>query len=625
MRKFFWNNEKKIVNICIVCFLMIACVVSLYIVASNPLKYFEIDSYSLPAVSIQHRGTIIMEQQDIDQAKIDFPILYNNVSCYDELRSSKLFALDDNHWIAFYFPIYAIICLPMKLILSLFHWYQDYAFTLTNALLLLLTLLFVIKYYSKENKERGLLCAFLVFCCPILFYLRYIGAEPVMFCIATMAFILWKNENYKIAAFIISLASMANPTFMGIGIIMFLEYIYSRYKISNVFLKSKSFWLDIAKLCSCYIPSLIPIAFNLAVIGRISTIFTIGDSSNPATFDSLIERILAYFFDLNLGLASISIIMVVVFIFALPFAIITKDIKLLFMWIAVVFTVFCFSLMAHINCGMFLCARYVLWIYPGVIVVVSDFVIKFFSKKKNWANAILALCIISCITVYLYNGYYSFTEFSRVSKFILNRTPQYYVSFCDSTFYTRAMNDASGGYNTNGYAIYCDHRTDEVRKIMYLGTENNHKQLLRMIESDDDKSLTAIKREFKDDKKTSLCSFSNGRFEKNQYYLKDIYAYELADVVKRLYSGCYGEEISIEECEKVSKGMLKHDEDYYNLITSWIEKMSKDDEEFIINLYVYALCWYPKDEEIKSAIDYLNDGFSKSQLVQNRIERVYDY
>ena len=95
---------------------------------SNP-NYMEIDSYVLPIVSIQHRGSIIMQQQDIDQAKIDFPDLYFGVNNYDTLRLSRLRKIDDNHWVSFYFPVYAIVCLPVKLILTFFRLNQQQAFT----------------------------------------------------------------------------------------------------------------------------------------------------------------------------------------------------------------------------------------------------------------------------------------------------------------------------------------------------------------------------------------------------------------------------------------------------------------------------------------------------------------
>ena len=105
----------------------------------NPY-YFEIDSYVLPIVSLQHRGSIIIEQQDIDQAKIDFPDLYFGINNYDDLRLSKLNKIDNDHWISFYFPVYAMVCLPVKLLLNLFYLNQQQAFTMTNAIVLLIAL-----------------------------------------------------------------------------------------------------------------------------------------------------------------------------------------------------------------------------------------------------------------------------------------------------------------------------------------------------------------------------------------------------------------------------------------------------------------------------------------------------
>mgnify|MGYP004494145047 CR=1 FL=1 len=60
-----------------------------------------------------------------------------------------------------------------------------------------------------------------------------------MFSMAIVAYILWEKKQYKTAALIISITSMTNPTFLGIGIIMFFEYIYSRMKDNKLFIKQK--------------------------------------------------------------------------------------------------------------------------------------------------------------------------------------------------------------------------------------------------------------------------------------------------------------------------------------------------------------------------------------------------
>ena len=164
----------------------------------NPY-YFEIDSYVLPIVSLQHRGSIIIEQQDIDQAKIDFPDLYFGINNYDDLRLSKLNKIDNDHWISFYFPVYAMVCLPVKLLLNLFYLNQQQAFTMTNAIVLLIALYYLIKNY-RENEHEGLLCAIMMLCSPIWYYIQYIGAEPVMFSSAIFAYLLWRKKNYKTAA-----------------------------------------------------------------------------------------------------------------------------------------------------------------------------------------------------------------------------------------------------------------------------------------------------------------------------------------------------------------------------------------------------------------------------------------
>lgn len=150
MRKYFSiDNVMKIVMVGVM-ILIILCSV---IVDSSCM---EGDSYMLPIESLQHRGSIVITQEDIDYARDDMPYFYGNVYTYNDLRSAKLCQIDENHWLAWYFPLYAMLCLPMKLVLQLAGLDQHYAFTFTNGLMCALAF-YLLYYYALKKKEKILL------------------------------------------------------------------------------------------------------------------------------------------------------------------------------------------------------------------------------------------------------------------------------------------------------------------------------------------------------------------------------------------------------------------------------------------------------------------------------------
>lgn len=544
-------------------------------------SFMEIDSYVMPIVSLQHRGSIIIEPQDIEQAKIDFPSLYQNVNTFEDFRSCKLNKIDESHWIAYYFPVYAVVCLPMKLLLTLFKLNQEQCFTLTNMLFFWCALCCIIKHYSKEKKE-GLGCAVLMCCCPIYYYLQYIGAEPLMFSLAIFSYLLWKNKKYKRAALLISVTSMMNPTFMGIGIVLFVEYIYNTCVLEKKSVLNKNEFKKIIFLCMCYIPSLVPFIFNKIAIGEWNP--TMRTALNNLG-DTLSQRFLAYLFDINLGIASISVVIVVLFLIAIIYSIIKRNSSMIFEWASVLLVIGCFSIMNHINCGMLVCARYVIWIYPGVVFVICDFVYKVFDKQYRKSLVVLSICSLSCIVVGKYNGLYPYVDFNNVSKFVLDHVPSAYISMCDSTFNSRA-NHIDGGYDTSGITMYTDSVTGEVRKIMFYNTEENRRALHYMLVSDQDQDMVHLDNKMEGKKIDKVCYINNGRNANVQY--KQKYSQILYSWVSN-YIDAYGKDTDTLLKTKVSAGMTERDKESYQVLYDCIPLKSLSEKEYIHWLYVNIL------------------------------------
>lgn len=350
-------------------FLFMFALWALLMTSMTTPRYFEIDSYALPMISMQYHHSLIMTPEDLQIAQQDFSTLYAGVNSYDDLRSSKLNQLDETHWVSYYFPAYAVVCFPAKLFLQIFGLNQEYCFTITNALFLILAL-YLVARKKFESKGQNLLLLALFCCSPIVAYITYIGAEPVLFAMTIIMMLCWSDKRYYAAALIISFSCMPNPTYMGFGIILFLEYLHTSWRNNHDMLLNREWWKKTLLLCSCYIPSLIPFVFNRKVLG-------VWNPTTRAAFaetgDLWIQRVLSYVFDINFGIGSISFVVIVIFFCGIFWSLIHGNISLFLQCFSVLFVIGLFSLMNHINSGMIRCARYVLWVYPACAFLVCIF------------------------------------------------------------------------------------------------------------------------------------------------------------------------------------------------------------------------------------------------------------
>lgn len=599
MKKYFSiDNVMKIVMVGVMILIILFSVIE-----NN--TYFEIDSYVLPIESLQHRGSIVITQEDIDYAREDMPYFYENVYTYDDLRASKLCKIDEEHWLPYYFPIYAMLCLPMKLILQLAGLDQHYAFTFTNGLMCALAFYLLYYYALKKKEKKYYYLIILMILSPIWVYLHYVGAEPVMFSALIIAMLCWREKKYRISALIISITCMMNPAIMGGGIILFLDYFTDKYFEGKKLVINKDKIIDTIKLCSCYIPSLLPFAINYYYLG------VLNPTSGTGNVESILRRSLAYFFDLNFGFSSISVVLLLLFIAAFFYSILKRKKQMFMECLAVIFTVVIISFHIHINCGMINTARYVLWLYPCYAFAIFEFLSVSLEEKKKLRMSLVTLSVASVGMVFCINGKsYPYTDFNNVSKFILDRNPQFYISFCDSTFNSRT-NHIDGGYDLDGYAIYCDSETNEVRKVMYCNTDEN-KEALDMIitppsEETGGKRFIDLMRQESDGK---IHYVNIGR--NNDYQYIKGYSQLLCDWVTNFYA-TYGVNLTQTEAVSLTQSVIEQDETVFSEMYSLIDP-NIDDSSFVHLLYAQVLGREESVGENQAWCDALLNGEDRSSV-----------
>lgn len=591
-------------------FLMVALLAIIW-TCMKPYIFMEIDSYALPIVSIQYRGSIVMTQEDIETAQRDMPSLYGWINSYEDLRSSKLVPIDENHWMPFYFPIYAMVCLPMKLLMQFIEGNQAYAFTITNGLAFAIALCFLYKFIQKHGRSNYLL-AILLICSPIWIYFHYIGGEPLMFSALIIAMLAWEEEKYRIAALIISVTCMMNPCVMGFGIMIFLDFFFKELSANKKFLFQKDGFFKTVKLCICYIPSLIPFAVNLFYLGVLNP--TIGGHTTEPVW----RRAMAYFFDLNFGLASVSLLGVILYLLSIGYAIIKKERHLFFVGFSVIFTVIAVSFQVHINSGMIHIARYLVWIYPVFIFSIHGFLSRFFKTKIIYHSLIVFISLIISVCVFRYNGGFeggSYIELSHVSKAILNRFPELYISFCPSTFNAR-VDHLSWAYDLGGIVIYRvgENPDGEIRKIMYYNNTDNKQMLMSILESSKDEDLLKFKEKLQIEDDNKVYYINVNKYEDIQYY--SMYKSSLYYLVQTYYENL-GKEINIVEINDIAKLLRDNPEEGFAYLYNLMEGDSISTEEYVHNLYLYILEREESSEENTHWTETINSGTSRYDVFKS--------
>lgn len=456
-------------------FMFIFFLVSISII-KNSLIYAEIDSYVLPTISLEYRASLVMNESDLQLARRDYPNLYSNIYHFDDLRCSKLRITEDGTWASYYFPIYSIVCLPVKIILQLFHMNQEFTFLITNAILILMLLFSVIrlKEFSYFQKWSVVL---LLIASPVFLYIRYISAETMIYSFVGLGALQTWKKKYKSAAIYISLAGMANSTVMVIGMFLILDYylhrILNNKKKIRDFIKEEI--IKSIHLAICFTPCFAPFIFN-----RVHQVLGFGIQKESFDWNEYWGRIWAYYFDWNLGFLSFAGVLLFFFFAVMIFGIKKKNYRIVF-WIgSLMGTISAFSLMMHINCGMLYSARYIFWLYPilvlGSICVGEELINKFISAKL----VIVCSIIISSGMIFINtNTWYNHVTFNQISSFILENCPALYNPL-PSTFNSR-LNHIDGGYGFETPLIYTN-RNGEIKKICCI--LQDEEKLLKQIVGD---------------------------------------------------------------------------------------------------------------------------------------------
>lgn len=244
------------------------------------------------------------------------------------------------------------------------------------------------------------------------------------------------EHRYNRAAIAVTIAGLANPTVMFLGIasiIDFIIYFFQKNKKPNLisFFKT-ALRTNVLFLILCFVPSFIPF------IVRYKT--GVGSWFSAIRYNGMFGRWLSYIFDINLGFCSFCPILVLLLFFVLLIHIKKGRFRILIFYVGMLGTMLCYSLMPHINHGMLYCARYVFWTYGILLMIILLFSFDMFENstaKRSIGFTVMFSCILSCICLCINkNTHITHLDFHKTARAILSSYPSLYNPLY-STFYNR--------------------------------------------------------------------------------------------------------------------------------------------------------------------------------------------
>lgn len=452
----------------------------------GPIIRSEVESNEFPIIPLQYHASIFLDESDIELIQRDLPQLYNYASGYLTTHLyQRIQPIEDGSWYYYYFPIYPLLCLPLKLLFQFFGVDQERCFTVTNALLVILSLWFVQRRLKVPAKQR-LLAVALLMASPLIYNVNHVYYMACMFAFVTMSLVQYCNGRYRSGALLLSVAGMSNPTIMAVGIVMIAEYFVRTIPTLKKGERSPRgvghYLLQTAEYGLCYVPCLGQFAVNWALHLPNHSPFGNG-LGGFGTIRDWPERFWMYLFDPALGFGTFAPLALIVFLALVVAGLIRRKPRVL-VWAGFLLgTVGAFSLMWHINCGMVYCARYIIFTWPIIpMFLATD---GFDLLKPVTARRILyPLIILSCFFLLFVNRVTNCYEFNATTQWILRNMPQLYAPY-SATFYCRTLH-IDGAYNITDPAYYLDPQTDEVRKLIYKADEGQKDRVLAELTGDGD-------------------------------------------------------------------------------------------------------------------------------------------
>lgn len=442
----------------------------------------EAASYTLTTVSLAHDGNGIISEDEIALAQQWFP---QYAEIYVNFQGSHY--TTPQGVVPWYFPTYPAACLPMLGLLGLLKLPLHYAFCLTNLVCVLLVLAAVTFEQKLRLPQRAAL-ALALGVHPIIFYISWSSAEVFQFACIAIASLWWATGRKHRAALLIAVAGTTNPCILAIGLAMIGEYLLSGWKTTSgrVGQRVGQFvgnWKKIILYGCCYLPGLVPFAYNYSICGAINLTASYSGEWIPLNDGTIFRHLWAYFTDWNFGILPYMPVLLVIWLVFLVLAVIRRCGRYLWMSAGLVATMFAYSLMANINCGMDGIARYNAWSTALMVVAIGTqypALLRGIQARRVFAGALACSSLYTGGVIAAYGGIgapkSSYVAPTAITQELLQYIPELYTPL-ESTLRDRSNLDIwipCDGFqdvNLNLRKLYLDQ--SQVSQLLAVVSSNN--------------------------------------------------------------------------------------------------------------------------------------------------------
>jgi hypothetical protein len=347
---------------------------------------------------------IVLRDYVENKNNIHFPEKYNYGGYFKSLHGA---------YYSYHFWAYSLFNLPVFSFLHYFNLNELRCFQITNSLLLILSLGFIV-YFASLNKLQKvwffLLCAFN----PVLFYIGWSHPEVFSYSFVIIAITFALQKKYYLAVMCSSIASLQCPPIVILTLYLLisgLKLSYERYHSGEAF-----------RLLMFSSVSILPYIFYYVNYHKFSLI-----AGRSAKIESIsINKILSIFFDPNFGIIAYMPIILILALLKFAFDVKNKKTFALTIWAVIMLMATIYATQGNWNPGIMYIHRYTIPMIP-LLILMS---VKVFEHRPKINTILLTIALISMVCTVSY-FLYEYDEsnhlsFSGLANTILINTPDIY-------------------------------------------------------------------------------------------------------------------------------------------------------------------------------------------------------
>lgn len=407
--------------------------------------------YGITETFITHFGFDLHPENQLGLSELLDPYYYNSPYYYILGRDGGRYPV--------HFIFYSLLLIPIRLILQFFTFNPLLSFSVTNLLILFLTILYIITKLLQEDYQKYLFLVFTLLS-PVMFFIVWPGPDVFYICMLLLGIFFFCDKKYIRSSMFVALASWhSQPLIIICGAILafyfFSNIFYSRIN-SKILLH-----FDPKVFISCVLVglfALIPYFYNLFIFGMLTPWNVLADGwtvMNGFGIQNVsLLKLFEMFFDLNIGVFWYMPILFILFIIGL----FKRYRNLHAIYLTSSFLITCFFYQTnpawHYGTSGFGPTRHVLFMIPLIIYIALQ--VKLASVKY----LVISLIIGTQLVVLSMNGFLkphppNSLYHNPMASFILNTWPQFYnpsyelfvdrTNHTDNDYLSNAFYKASSG------------------------------------------------------------------------------------------------------------------------------------------------------------------------------------